>query len=388
MKTKQPSVLIPDWCNNPLAYYAIRSLKKASREFKINVIVSSSDQVSNDNCWLVFYKHSVYIDNLFISENEMGSEEYLDEVIRIIENTEIDIIFPASEEGFKFVSTRRDKLSSFCKVVALPSHDTLYTAFDKWSLYLFLKKHNIPMPKTVLFREMEQLSKFNYPVLLKPIDGSGGKNIEKLDSLVQESFQAILNNSKESYIVQEYIHGYDMGCSVLCWEGQVLAYTIQQQLGTDKGFAAKIDKLKFVHDSAVINIVTKTMNVLQWSGVANLDLRYNSKTRQLNVIEINPRFWQSMMGSLSAGVNFPYLLYLLSSGISLGDVSYQDKYYVKIQRLIRDVFNGSLEYSLSDTNIQIFLSDPNSVLQFIINKNLKNALPKKINNLFEQYVKK
>lgn len=371
MKTKQPSILIPEPCNNPLPYYVISCLKAANAEFKINVF-DSSDRVPTDNTWQIFYKHSRYIDSLIFAQNEMNSVEYLDEVIRLIKNQEIDIIFPASEEGFKFVSKYRDKLSNFCRVVALPSHEALHTAFDKWSLHQFLKKHNIPVPETVLLKEIEPTtSKFNYPVLLKPIDGYGGENIHKFDTLSKASFQAILNNSSQTYIVQEYIQGYDIGCNVLCQKGQVLAYTIQQLLGLEGGFAPKIDKLKFVHDSAVIELVTKTMSLLQWNGVANLDLRYDSKTGLLNVLEINPRFWQSLMGSLSVGVNFPYLLYLLSSGVSFDPISYQDKYYAKIGRFTRDALNGSLEYSLSDTNIKYWLSDPNSVFQFLLHRLLK-----------------
>lgn len=116
------------------------------------------------------------------------------------------------------------------------------------------------------------------------------------------------------------------------------------------------------------------MQSLQWSGVANLDLRYNSKTGQLNVLEINPRFWQSLMGSVSIGVNFPYLLYLLSSDISFEPVFYQEKYYAKIQRFIKDTLNGSLEYSLSDTNIKYLLSDPSSVFQFMLHRFLKKIV--------------
>ncbi len=365
MKIKQPSVLIPDQCKNPLAYYVIRCLKEASSEFQINVIVPS-DQVSIDTGWLFFYKHSAYIDNLFFSGTQMSSIEYLDEVIRIIQNRGIDIICPASEEGFKFVSKYRDKLSKFCRVVALPSDEVLHTAFDKWKLYLFLKKHNIPTPETVIVKGVEQISQLNYPVLLKPINGSGGKNIQKFDSSTKEIFQFILNYPSDAYIVQNYIHGYDMGCSVLCRDGQILAYTIQQQLGVTGGFAPKIDKLKFVHDSAVIDIVTKTMNALKWSGIANIDLRYNSNTGQIYVLEINPRFWQSLMGSLSIGVNFPYLLCLLSNDINFDPISYPEKYYAKFLRFIKDALNGSLQYSLSDTNFKYFLSDPNSLFRLIL----------------------
>lgn len=381
MKTKQPAVLIPDPCNTPLAYYAIRCLKEANSKFKINVIVSA-DQVSNEQEWLVFYKHSAYIDKLFFSKNLMNSVEYLDEVIHIIQNQQIDIILPASEDGFKFVAKFRKKLSKFCKVIALPSNDALDTAFDKWKLYNFLKKHDIPTPETYLFKQIEQISQFNYPVLVKPIDGCGGKNIQKFDTLAPESFQVILNQPSEVYLVQEYIDGYDMGCSVLCQDGQVIAYTIQQQLGLTEGFAPKIDKLKFVHDSAVIDIVKKTMNALKWSGVANLDLRYNSKTEQINIIEINPRFWQSLMGSLSVSVNFPYLLYLLSNDISFEFVLYQEKYYAKFNRFIKDALNGSLEYSLSNTNIKYFLSDINVLIYLSFDKVLKTRLFQKIINIF------
>ncbi len=89
MKIKQPSILIPDLCDTPLAYYAIRCLKEANSKFKINVIVSS-DQVPSDNAWQILYKHSRYIDNLIFAQNKIGSLEYLNEVIKIIENAGIE----------------------------------------------------------------------------------------------------------------------------------------------------------------------------------------------------------------------------------------------------------------------------------------------------------
>jgi D-aspartate ligase len=383
MKIQQPSVLIPDQCNNPLAYYVIRCLKKANSKFQINVIVSS-DKLSNDNSWLHCYNHSAYVDNLFFSENKIDSVEYLDEVVKIIESKKINIVFPASEEGFKLVSQYRKELSSLCQIIALPSHDDLHTAFDKWSLYLFLKQHNIPVPETFLLTESEQFNQLDYPVLLKPIDGSGGKNIQKLDHFDKENFQFIIDHPDETYIVQDYINGYDIGCNVLCENGQVITYTIQQLLGAEAGFVPKIDKLKFVHDSDVIDVVKKTMSVLKWSGVANLDLRYNSQTGQVNVIEINPRFWQSLMGSLSVGVNFPYLLYLLSNDISFAPISYEDKYYVKAQRFISDIFTGSLEYTLSDTNIKYLLSDLSGTLQFLFYEFLRTRIDPRMSKIFYQ----
>lgn len=104
----------------------------------------------------------------------------------------------------------------------------------------FIKKHNIPTPETVLLKEIENISQFNYPVILKPVDGSGGKNIQKFESLEEENFQALCNYPNDVYIVQKYVPGHDIGCSVLCQNGQVLAYTIQQQLGLAKDLLPKL----------------------------------------------------------------------------------------------------------------------------------------------------
>lgn len=377
MKIQTLSVIIPDPCENPLAYYVIRCLKEASKELEINLIVSS-DHLSYDNYWLSFYKHSSFIDNLFISENKIDSAEYLDEVVYTVKNRRIGIIYPASEEGFKFVSKSRDKLSNFCKVAVLPSHDALHIAFDKGKLGKFLQEQKIPTPKTVSVANFQHEANLNYPILFKPVLGSGGKGIQKFNSPDEISLPDKYESSKENYVVQEYITGYDIDCNVLCFEGKILAYTVQQPLGVESGFSPKIDKLKFVHDATVVEVVKKAMSSLIWSGIAHLDLRYCSKTGKLYIIEMNPRFWQSLMGSLSIGVNFPYLLYLLSSDISFDPVSYPEKYYAKFPRLIKDVLKGSLQYSLFDTNFKYFFSDPNGLLRFVLHQTLSKILPTKV----------
>ncbi|MEA5597645.1 ATP-grasp domain-containing protein [Rivularia sp. UHCC 0363] len=370
---KKASVLIPDQCNNPLAYYVIRCLKEASSEFEINVVVSS-DKVSHDNSWLVFYKHSSFVDNIIFAENPIDSVEYLDEIIRIVENNKIDIIYPASEEGYKFVSKYRDKLSKFCKLSALASREAFNIAFDKSKFGEFLQGEKVPTPKTVLVSEFQQGVKLNYPILFKPIRGSGGKDIQKFNSPDEVIIPANYDLYQENYVVQEYITGYDIDCNLLCFAGKILAHTVQQPLGVESGFSPKIDKLKFVHDATVLEVVEQAMTSLKWSGITHLDLRYCSKTGKLYIIEMNPRFWQSLMGSLSVGVNFPYLLYLLSNDISFEPVSYPEKYYAKFPRFIKDALSGSLQYSLSDTNFKYFLSDLNGLLKMIYHKRMnKNS---------------
>ncbi len=363
MKIQKSSILIPDECDKPFAYYSIRCLKEADCNLKINIVVPC-DRHENDNSWLIFYQHSRYVDRLFFSEHKMYSVDYLQDVIQIVKNEAIDLILPASEMGFKFVSKFRDELVKYCPLAALPSHDSLDIAFDKGKLGKFLQEQKIHTPKTVFVSDFLQGIKLNYPILFKPVVGSGGKGIQKFNSSEEIKLPNNYDSFPENYVVQEYITGYDIDCNVLCSEGKILAHTVQQPLGIEQGFSPKIDKLKFVHDATVLEVVQQAMSSLKWSGITHLDLRYCSKTGKLYIIEMNPRFWQSLMGSLVAGVNFPYLLYLLSSNVDFQPIDYQDKYYAKHSRVIKDILSGSLDYSLNDTNIKYLLTDLNGIFQF------------------------
>ncbi|WP_148215829.1 ATP-grasp domain-containing protein [Acaryochloris marina] len=370
MKNKYHSILIIDECDQPIAYYVLRCLKSGNQNLKISIIIPLN-QSSIENNWITFYKYSRYIDRLIIASNEIDSNDFLNEVIQAIQQESIDYIFPASENSFKFVSRHRVQLSSSSNLIALPSQNSLDVTFNKWELSLFLKNRKIPTPKTILPSSITQSNQLSYPILLKPACGSGGENIKKIEEVsVLKSIihNPIAKNDYKDYILQEYIDGYDIDCNVLCKDGKILTHSVQKPLGIEKGFSPKIDKLHFIHDNSVLSIVKKTMFELQWSGIAHLDLRYCHKTGNLYLIEINPRFWQSLMGSLSIGINFPYLLFLVSAGFDIGDVYYDDQYYAKFSRYIKDILSGSLDYSLDNTNLKYLLTDLNSIANYGIKR--------------------
>lgn len=46
----------------------------------------------------------------------------------------------------------------------------------------------------------------------------------------------------------------------------------------------------------------------QYHGVGEVDSRYDPSTDTYQLLELNPRFWASLLYSLEAGINFPELL--------------------------------------------------------------------------------
>jgi predicted ATP-grasp superfamily ATP-dependent carboligase len=50
------------------------------------------------------------------------------------------------------------------------------------------------------------------------------------------------------------------------------------------------------------------LEATRYSGVGHLDGRYDPRTDDYRILELNPRFWGSLLYSTNAGLNYPELL--------------------------------------------------------------------------------
>jgi len=73
----------------------------------------------------------------------------------------------------------------------------------------------------------------------------------------------------------------------------------------------------------------KLLSSLGWHGLAMVEFKYSPTTRQGWLIEINPRLWGSLHLAISAGVEFPYLLYLAATEGPNAAREYQSRAEVK-----------------------------------------------------------
>src|SRR5690606_35505009 len=218
------------------------------------------------------------------------------------------------------------------QVVPSPSPDAIAMVNDKWLFAQRLKGAGIPTPRTELFDRSETLDVFDpeLPVLMKPRRGSGGLGIVLFDRASEVRHQADrFLGEGDPYIVQEFINGHDIDRSVLCSGGRVLAGTVQEGVSVKKDFAPS-GSLHFHCDRNVELLVDRTIAELGWNGIAHLDLRYGTDG-SLNVIELNPRYWSTMLGSLCAGVNFPLIAVRAALGLEQNAIGMRECYYVSVK---------------------------------------------------------
>jgi len=73
--------------------------------------------------------------------------------------------------------------------------------------------------------------------------------------------------------------------------------------------------MQFLKDVGTIELGARLASIMGWNGVANIDFILDDRNANAVVIDFNPRFSQSILGSLTAGVNFPILACLDAVGI-------------------------------------------------------------------------
>jgi len=291
--------------------------------------------------------------------------EIVNEILSCAKATGATIIFPVDEHIVKILGEERKQLDAAGVKILMPDIRMFLTAIDKWELSQFLKGTDIPHPNTIRYRAGENASIINslqFPVIIKPINQGNALGIRSFRDA--QSFLNFFEKEKieHEYIIQPLINGYDIDCSVLCSNGKVVAYTIQKAvLHAAVEYRAAVG-IEFLENAEVIGTVERMMTKLTWSGVAHVDLRYDADEKVVKVIEINARYWGSLLGSLNAGVNVPFLAIETVNGKSFQRPSYTFKRYfmgnAPLKRIVTTMFKSkndrvffkdtSLYYSLRD----------------------------------------
>jgi len=137
----------------------------------------------------------------------------------------------------------------------------------------------------------------------------------------------------EPHIVQEFVRGYGLSCNVLCQHGRIVAHTLQRGFLPPLGSFQVPSGVEFFRQDETMASICKLMAALDWNGVANIDLRFNELEQRALILEINPRFWGSLLGSLSVGVNFAELACRLALGLECSNADFRPGRFIVQKRV-------------------------------------------------------
>lgn len=380
------SVLIPDG-EATLIYNVVYSFS-LMKNVKIYVLSSHTnrffDLSTNNSCCL---KYSRYIEKYFYDPITTDSK-WLNRIDDIVLNNNIDCIIPVLDKTTKRIVENEHLLKSRGKLCTLPELSSLRLAMDKGLLYKHLKSNNIPCPNSELIsaETTNYHSKLSFPFIVKPTaDTQGGSGVFLLKN--QKEFIDYLKLPKKNHeiLLQDFIEGFDVTCNVFCEKGKLLAYTMQKAALVKSVKVTPQTEFIFFNDDSLLELMEDLMLSLNWSGVANIDFRFDKIDKTYKVIEINPRFWFNTEASAMMNVNFPYILCLSSMQRKINFKPVENKSFVNIDGLlnrilINPLFIFKIKFIFNNTPIKFLLKDPLVVwckFIWIINNVISSKILKK-----------
>lgn len=304
-------------------------------------------------------RFSRFIKKFYYEHDKSGTHK----IEEIVKAHHIDLIMPIDELEIRNVKENADKLSKIAKCTWATDIEMFDIAINKRKLANLLTENQIPCPPFAVMNNLAELkdraAAMRYPVLVKPDRGAFGRLIRRFENWEQLKEFYIENETEiKNYILQPFIIGSDVTCNVICKKGEIICYTIQESpIKTGSNFSSN-DILKFHDDAQVIAVIAKLMKLLHWHGVACIDLRRDIKDNSINVLEINGRFWASVISSYTrTGLNFPIEMYNLAMGIDIGKIKAKPGKQLSLKQVISTMLtkNGG---SFKDTKYISYFADP------------------------------
>lgn len=303
-------------------------------------------------------RHSRFITKSFSYNHE---HELADAVLDIVKKEKIDLVMPYDENETRTIRQNQHAILQFASCTWATSPDQFNLGINKSTLAEFLEINKIPSPPTASPEDADKINRiikdYGFPLLVKKMRSSAGRGIQKIFSSKELSVFFIENNPKD-YLVQPFLIGSDVTCNVICKEGEIICHTLQESPVKSGEEYNSNDTIVYHDDEDVLQIVGRMMKALNWHGVACVDLRRDVNTGKPHILEINGRFWGSVLPSfLKAGINFPATLASLSLGEKINIPKQKTARQFSLKAYMNRIKKGKLT-AFSETKYVPYFEDP------------------------------
>lgn len=232
------------------------------------------------------------------------------------------VIIPTSDEYALFISNHSDFFSKYFYFI-VPEKKVMERIIDKKRQYEFAKDIGIPIPQTFFPDNIDKVrsivDSIKYPCILKPyISYIGVKKIRKKVIVIDNSYQ-LLKHYSISYedglnmMIQEIIPGGDdslfgyMGF----WDNDnsEIAYITKQKIRQHPpGFGSGSLQIA-VKKTEIIETSRLLLKKINFKGLVGIEFKYDLRDGKYKLIEINPRSVSNNQLAITAGVDFPNIVY-------------------------------------------------------------------------------
>lgn len=228
------------------------------------------------------------------------SDEWPNAMADVIMDLDVDVVVPLIDEELLQVSELRKKVPTDI-VFLVPSESFVNTVLDKWKMVQAFESRNLPVPETILASNYEELSKEDFPRILKPRMGRGSRGVKLVSSIkdVEQSLQDI-EYDPDDLLLQRRIMGTEFTTSVVVTKDNDLLSIVPKEVKKSEGTTV------YGVTREAPYITEACQNIFE-----NFTPQGSFNVQQLRIddepyvytFEINPRFSASSCLTVEAGIN-------------------------------------------------------------------------------------
>ena len=282
--------------------------------------------------------HTKFADERYIGPNS-HDKEYSAFMLKFLKEKHFDVLIPTSDATAEFMSFHRDELINVTGVL-MPSYDIFEKGYDKNQLMRVCKINGFPHPLTIdistiedglgkdgTLANIEELKCFPYPGLLKPNFTSGGRGMTLVNSL--EEFLYVYPSIHKQYgncHLQRFVSqgGRQIKVQIMTDEKGNMAYSSviwKQRYYPVNGGSSCCNVT--IENKQITNVCSQVLKCIGWIGFADFDLIEDPKTKELLIMEINPRIPACVRSAFKSGMDYATMIADMTLGKTLRKYHYE-----------------------------------------------------------------
>ena len=268
------------------------------------------------------------------------------------------VLFATGDEDMRVIAQNHALLASHFRV-ATASWDTTQWAYDKRLTYRRAAQLAIDCPRSFQASGLETVrqSQIQFPVVLKPARRDAINDFTRAKAWKADDRDALLSLyqraaslvGSDAVIVQEWIPGNGeahFSYAGLWDRGRPVASLVARrarQYPVDFGRSSTF--VETVEQEQVEALARCFLESLGYSGVVEIEFKYDRRDRRYKLLDVNGRFWTwAALGQL-AGVDFPYLAWRQALGQDASCAHVKAKTGVAWMYASRDIMAAFAEIS-------------------------------------------
>lgn len=259
---------------------------------------------------------SRYVSKKIYSDTPVTSPNYLPLVNTILDEEKVDVVLPTGDMTAEFLSKNKHSLVGKVHLVA-PDYENFLDGYDKNRLMTLCKEKGYPHPQTIDLSRVDYKNKsffceFPYPGLLKPNQTTGGRgmvlirNYEDLLKVYPE-----IHSTYGDCHLQQFIKEGGSQVKIQLYvdeKGELLQHSVLKKVRwyPVKGGASCC--AVSVENEKMVGICHQILRDIHWCGFADFDTIEDSETKELLIMEINPRLPACIGAAVRAGIDWGNVL--------------------------------------------------------------------------------